>query len=424
MRVLVITRAPWRNDNNTGNTMSNLFSNMRDVKFYNLFFRDQLPNNNISIKNLSISEMQIIKGILKGRTVGKFVNEYDGIVKTEEKLYSSAKKHQNTLFLWLREMLWSIGNWKKGELKHFLEEINPDIVFMPVFNCFYPHKVLKFIKQHTNAKIVLFHADDNYTLKHFSLSPFFWLYRFNLRKWVKKSVEISSLNYAISYLQKKEYEKAFDKPFKVLTKSADFSNHPSIKNEYNNPLQLVFTGNITSNRWKSLEHIANVFEKINQEGLKIQLHIYTGNPITPKINKALNKNNSSIIMGYVSADKIARLQNEADMLVHVEALDLKNKLAVRQSFSTKIVDYLAAARPILAFGPKDVASINHLIKNDCAIVADNEKELYEKLVKAIDAERKLNELSLKSFECGKKFHNKEDIDNMLRNDMEQLIKGV
>ena len=127
-------------------------------------------------------------------------------------------------------------------------------------------------------------------------------------------------------------------------------------------------------------------------------------------------------MGSVSAEKVIELQKDADMLVHVEALDLKNKLLVRQSFSTKIVDYLAAARPILAFGPKNVASIDHLIKNNCAIVADNETELLNKLSTVITNKNELQQFASDAFDCGKRHHNKSDIDSMLKNDLSLLVK--
>ena len=63
-----------------------------------------------------------------------------------------------------------------------------------------------------------------------------------------------------------------------------------------------------------------------------------------------------------------------------------------------------------------MASINHLIKNDCAIVADNEQELLEKLTECIN-NNKLTEIAVKGYECGKKHHNKENINSM-------LIKGL
>lgn len=423
MRVLVITRAPWRNDNNTGNTMSNFFGNMKDFEFYNLYFRNKLPQNDIAIKSFAISESQLIKNLLKNSKVGTVVGEQDVSANSEERLYSNAKKHSNTLLMWLRDALWTIGRWKSDELIRFLEEVNPDIVFMPVFNCFYPHKVLKFIKQRTKAKIILFHADDNYTLKQFSLSPLYWLYRFNLRKWVRNSVKISDLNYAISNIQKDEYEKAFNKPFKVLTKGISFDADPGCKDEYNTPLQLVFTGNVITNRWKSLSHIANVLDRINKDKVIAQLRIYTGNVLSEEMEKALNKGDSSIVMGSVTSDKVKEVQRNADMLVHVEALDLKNKLTVRQSFSTKIVDYLASSRPILVFGPKDVASVDYFVRNGCAIVSDNEDELYNKLLNLMDNSQELNHLAEKAYNFGKENHSKSKIDFMLKEDFRKVVEN-
>src|SRR5699024_12532795 len=62
------------------------------------------------------------------------------------------------------------------------------------------------------------------------------------------------------------------------------------------------------------------------------------------MEKALQKGASSFIMGSIPASEVPKTQADADILVHVEATDLKNKLAVRQSFSTKLVDYFKAAR--------------------------------------------------------------------------------
>lgn len=418
MRVLVITRAPWRNDNNTGNTMTNLFSNMKDIEFYNLYFRDQLPKNDIVLKSFAISEGQLVRNLLKKTPVGQEVCEQDTILQNQEDgIYKSAKKVGTTFLAFIRDVLWSVGKWKSGNFKKFLEENKPDVIFMPVFNCFYPHKILRFVKKQTSAKIILFHADDNYTLKQFSLSPIYWLYRLNLRKWVRKSVEISDVNYAISNIQKEEYEKAFNKPVKLLTKGLNFDETPNYKTEYNQPLQLVFTGNIGVNRWCSLAVIADALKEINADTVKAEMKIYTATPITEKIDKALNIENASKIMGFVESEKVAEIQSAADILIHVEAMDLKNKLLVRQSFSTKLVDYFKSARPILAVGPKDVASIDHLIRNDCAIVADNKQELVEKLTECINNKNKLTEIAVKGYECGKKHHNKESIYNLLYEDI-------
>ena len=423
MRILVISRSAWRNDNNTGNTLSDFFSDMSDSEIYSLCMREQLPQNNIVRRHFYISEIQILKNLLSSRAriiaEHSIMNENDS---SEKIIYDTAKKYPNYLLYFAREILWCIGNWKNNQLKECIDNIKPDIIFFPVFGFCYPHKVLCHVQSMSDAKIVLFHADDTYTLKQFSLSPFYWLYRFELRKWVRRSVNISDLQYCISDIQKVDYDEAFKCKCKLLTKFSDFSGKPILKESYGNPIQLVYTGNIGINRWKSLKIIADVLERINEDSMTAQLRIYTATPLTKKMERVLNRGTSSIIMGTVSASEVPQIQRDADILVHVEALDLKNRLAVRQSFSTKIVDYLKAARPILAVGPKDVASIDHLIRNDCAIVADNRTELEQKLREVLENPGMMNSIVENAYECGRKYHNKETIQKMLREDLETLCK--
>ena len=115
------------------------------------------------------------------------------------------------------------------------------------------------------------------------------------------------------------------------------------------------------------------------------------------------------------------IQQEADVLVLAEPVDLKNRLTVRQSFSTKIVEYLKAARPIVAVGAKNIAPFKHLLENDCAIVADNEEELYEKLLLAFKDTNKLHEYALQAYMCGRKNHDKKQQKELLSQDLVRLI---
>ena len=422
MRILVLTRSAWRNDNSTGRTVSDIMSAFPDAEIYSLSMREQKMQNDISKENFIISEKQIIKRLLGKGTVGKRESASNILTSEKADIYDNDAVKSRKILWFFREFLWCVGGWKNKHLKKYIDDVKPDIIFSPIFPGCYPQKVLLYLKKLSGAKVAIFHMDDNYTLKRYSLSPLYWIFRFYMRGWVKKSTKCADIVYVISELQKREYEKCFKRECKLLTKSADFSVEPNIKNEYSKPLELIYTGNIALNRWKSLARIANVLEKINVDGVKAQLKIYTGNRVTEEMNVALNKENTSFVMGSVTADQVKEIQNRADVLVHIEPTDLKNRLLVRQSFSTKIVDYLAAARPILAFGPKDVASIDHLIKHDCAIVADNEDELYSNLIEVIENKNKLESLALKAYECGKKNHNKSDIDSMLIEDFGRLIK--
>ena len=421
MNILVVTRSAWRNDNNTGNTMTNIFSYLKNENIFGLSMRSELPDNNIIQKNFCISEKQFINFWLKNKPIGI---EIDTLVckklsdnSLENVMYNNAKKF-NCMFLWyLREFLWSISPWKNVKLKKYLDEVKPDIIFMPVFGCWYPNKILSFIKSYTNAKVILFHADDNYTLKKFSLSPLFWLYRFNLRRWIRHSIKISDINYAISDIQKTEYEKIFECKFDILYKGYKFNKkHSECKIERIN-ISMLYTGNISSGRYKSLKIIGEALKLISEN---IFLNIYTLTPITNKIKKSLSCPRIKL-NGGVTNEEVVKLQKDADILVHVESFDLKNRLAVRQSFSTKLVDYFYQGKCIFAVGPKDVASIDYLMKNDAAVVATNEKEIYEKLKMLVENPDIIREYGDKAWDCGKRNHQIDKIQKMLYEDFERVI---
>ena len=426
MKILVLTRGCWDKNNNTGNTMDNFFSNFEAAEIHNLYFRSELPKNNPCKSVFQISEQQLIKNILKRTPCGKDVTgktECANETNSEAKMYNTAKKRKWAILNFVREAIWMLGKWKNEKLDGYLEKVNPDIVFMPVYNCWYPHKVLRYIKKKTNAKIVLFHADDNYTLKQFSLSPLYWLYRFTLRKWVRKSEKISSLSYAISQIQCDEYSKAFKKEIKILYKGYNFDIAPE-RRELNKPLKMVFTGNISAGRYKSLSLIGQAIKKINgnnaENDKRIELDIYTTTPITKKMKKMLFVDGINM-KGSVSGDKVADIQKEADILVHAESFDLKNKMLVRQSFSTKIVDYLNNGKCIFAIGPECIASMEYLRKNDAAVIVDNKKNIENQLLKVIDNPEMIFHYGEKAWKCGSENHRIEKIQANLKKDFISLL---
>ncbi len=427
MKILFVSSSPLKKEISIGNTFINLFKDMEDVELASIYTRAGSPDKEIS-QAFCITEKMLIKNLIKNTPVGVRV-EPDEKEKTpkvqntknEQGIINFIKSRRWTVFFWLQDFIWQIGRWKSPELRTFLEEYNPDIIFTVLSDIPLLNRLILHITEMSNKKLVLYAWDNNYSLKQFMLSPLRWINHFINRKSMRKVVKKADLFYVISDVQKTDYEKSFKKECKVLTKSADFSDKAPIKTVYNKPLQLVYTGNIGMNRWRSLEEIATTLEKINQDEVKAQLRIYTGNVLTYKMYSALNKGNSSFVMGSVSAEEVLKIQNDADILVHVESKDLKNRLLVRQSFSTKIVDYLKSARPILAYGPKDIASIDYFVKNDCGIVASSSKELYGKLLSVVSESIMLDLFAEKAYECGREHHNNTEINAMLQSDLFAVI---
>ena len=426
MKVLLISNVPLKMDNSMGNTLLNLLGNLENVELASIYTRSGTPDPEIA-DAFCITERMLIKNLLQKTPAGIRVQSpgADCIRHSEtedRKILRFVKSSRWTIFFWMQDLVWKLGRWKSPELEQFVKDFSPDIVLTVLINSACLNNLILHVLSLTQAKFILYAWDNNYSLKMPAYSPLRWIKRLIDRVSMRKVVQKAALFYVISDMQKEEYEKCFRRSCKVLTKGADFEEQPVFKEQYHDPLQLVFTGNIAMNRWKSLKMIADVLENINRHGIRAQLRIYTATPLTEKMKKALHRGESSILMGSVPAREIPEIQRNADILVHAEAFDMANRLRVRHSFSTKIVDYLKAARLILAVGPKNVASIDHLIRNDCAIIADNKLELEEKIRDILNDFAKLDSITRNAYDCGCKYHNKQDIQEMLLQDLNDLCE--
>ncbi len=424
MKILFISMSPIHKGVSIGNTFLNVLEGLPDAEFFSVYTKSGAPDARIQ-SAFQISEKMLVNKLLhKTNTVGRRVEERDVQTNAQpDKLVTFAQKKRYTVLFWGQALVWTLPYWKSDALHAFLDECQPDILFTLLSDSVPLNKLICHIQAYLQKPLVIYAWDNNYTLKMGAVSPLRRLNRHINRIYMRATVKKAAQMYVISGVQKRDYEKAFGIPCKVLTKSADFSGDPPVKTQYHEPMQIVFTGNIGTNRWKSLAMIARALQTVNRNGVRAQLRIYTSTPLTDKMKAALEIADTSFLMGSVPASEIPCIQSDADMLVHVEAFDRQNRLAVRQSFSTKLVDYFKAARPILAVGPRDVASIEHLIANDCALTAQTEAELVEKLTPLIGDGDALTGLARRAYDCGRAHHDKSKMDAMLFADLQTAARG-
>lgn len=428
MRVLILSNTPWRDDNSFGNSFSNIFSGIPDMEIANIFVKYGSPDNGIVKRYFQITEKSLInnlrnKSVPSGREIFIGESESSSLSGRERAAFDFARKSRCMLMLWVRDAVWRFGRWRSPELKAFLDSFKPDIIFQPIYYSNYISEIALFIKKYTGAPMIGYISDDCYTLKQFNLSPFYWLDRLHKRKNVKKIFMSCEFVYVISDIQKREYEKIFKKKCKMLTKCADFSAEPEIKETVGNPIKLVYIGNLGNGRWKSLSYITDALKTINSSGKRAELHIYSATPLTKNQLREISDGHNAFFEGSVSSDEAERIQKDADILVHVEGLDLKSAMSVRQSFSTKIVDYLKNARAVFVVGPESAASVDYFIKNDSAIVATDKSSVLPKLRRYTDFPGNVVEYSKKAYLCGRKNHSSAEIKDMVYRDLADTVNA-
>ncbi len=427
MKILVLSNTPWDVNNSFGNSYSNIFGGMEDVEFANVYCKAGKPNNELTMKCFQITASDMAKSIFKrGHITGRIVEKESGIAKelgdTSTKLFAFSQKHRWIMLFWARELIWRLGKWKTQQLLDFVDDFKPDLIFQPIYGqgLSYLNKIALFLKRYTKAPMVGYISDDCYTLRQFSMSPLYWIDRLARRPKLKRLMQSCELMYVISEIQKQEYEEMLQIPCKVLTKGAKFQECITYKNN-NDCIRMVFAGNIGGGRWKSLRAIGEVLEELNADEKKIELTVYTATPMTNKMRKGLSCS-SITLLPPIPSKELPKVFERMDVLVHVESTDLKERLLVRQSFSTKLVDYFEAARAIFAYGPSDVASVKSLKDRDAALVATNKDECRKTLKRVTEEPTLLVEYAQKGWNSGRRYHQIDKIQEMLREDFQNIVR--
>lgn len=424
MKILIVSNSPLRNDNSFGNSFSNIFEGIPDVEIANIYCKYGKPQSNIGSRFFQITEKSLLKNFFKGTPSGKEVYMEE---ETEKKLddgeatFNKMRKHRTVPVFWARALIWKVCRWKSKELKAFVDDFKPDLLFVPIYFSHYIHDINKFIKDRFNIPVLGYVSDDVYIMEHYKGSLLLWIDKMIMRSRMRKVFSWCKTIYVISETQKREYTEIFGDKFKILTKCSDFTdeNKPIFK-EPDNVLKMVYAGNISVGRYEILEKLAKAVENINKDGKKYELDIYTLTDLDDVQKQNLNTE-SVHLLPPVNYEKLREIQAEADILIHAEAFHERECLAVHQSFSTKIVDYLVTNRCIVAIGSDYCASIQYFIDNECGAVAKSIDEIETRLRELNENRDLLKQYADKAWESGKQNHNKTDMQKMLVADINNVL---
>lgn len=132
------------------------------------------------------------------------------------------------------------------------------------------------------------------------------------------------------------------------------------------PVRFVYVGGLHLGRAVQVREIAKLLDA--KRGATLQVHAPQED--LDRHREMFRPFNSLAYGPSLPAEAVADVLAEADVLIHVESFDQTTARYTRLSMSTKIPQYLAAARPVLAVGPSSLASIQHLRASGAALVVD------------------------------------------------------
>lgn len=430
MKILLITAEEW-NDYVYGNgVLTNWFTDF-DAEFAQIYTSPGLPNNKVCNKYFQIDEKQMVKSLFSKHKAGHEVeNPQNEAIQEQTRsnaqrqgiygLFKKLSMWMHTPVVMLQDAIWMLGRYDKVALQKFVDEFKPDVVFCPQLGNPKMWRLERLIKQMTNAPFVAFTADDEASYNQYSLSPLYWLRRWYCHKGLKHAVEMFSHYYMFSAEQAKDYSHKYGVPASTLYKCGDFSKN-YVEKCVGEPIRLVYAGRLYCNRWKTLAEIGKALREINKDGVRMVLDIYTQETLTEEQRKALCPENSVYMKGSVTPQQLKDVYHNADIALHVESVDKKNRLATRVSFSTKIIDLMASTCAILAVCWNRHCGYQYLHDNDAAFCVDNYSDILPMLQRIVDNPSLVQNYAQKAYECGRKNHTREKIQKQIRDKFEELI---
>lgn len=423
MNILIVSYEAWRDTNNGGNVLSNIFCAFPDANIAQIYCSGELPQNSVCRKYFQINDSMLLtheKGHALEERDYSFADVGQGAA-VENRVKSRLPGFLKEPVLLARELLWTITEWRTTELESFICDFHPDIIFAPCYSYFHVSKLALHVKSIAQCPMISYISDDNYSVKQFRFSPSFWINRFITRKWIRRHFAACSLVYTMTDMQKNEYEALLKRPMKVLCKSADFAME---KKAVGSPVRFIYAGGLYLNRWKVLAKLAETIREINQNEIRAELHIYSGSQLKQRQVRKLHDDRSAFLHKSIPYCELMKRYGESDVAVHVESFDLKNRLITRLSFSTKIIDCMNSGCAIMAVGPHTQAGIAYLRENDAAACVCDRKELSVTVWNLVENPDLIQIYARKANLLGRQNHDRTHIEESLKRNFRDVIADV
>ncbi len=366
-RILVISCNCFSTQKNNGKTLASYFSNYPSDRLAQLYIWSEYPDSTLCQNYYRITDMDMLKSwITKNSECGQKVNireaQEDNNISS---VYGKRYTHWHSMRV-AREFIWLKGSWKTKKFTNWLENFSPDVILFSGIGNPSLFRIADFICKKYNIPIIVSIGDDYY-LPHLSLSPFYHIRRVWLVYWMKKILHTNrSELLTINKYMRETYREFFNKDSSIMM---NFVDTPEVCPKYSDsgsPLRIAYIGSLTHNRWKALEFLADVLSCSKYKD-DYSIEVYVRDIPDNKVLKAISKPPYIRYCGSLDAQGVIKKQKEADILLLAESFDYICRKNTFLSLSTKITEYMAMGKPILAIGPPEIGSMRFLKDNSKAV---------------------------------------------------------
>ena len=388
MKVLIISHNPISTYQNMGKTLLSLFSGFDREELCQLYIYPTHPDIDFCSSYYRVTDKEVLKSYYRPGVPGGVVSK-DSIhggqpmyeKASDESLYRNPK-NKSHLRRMARDLMWKCSRWYNKKLKAWLDEQKPTCIFVAPGIAKFTYDIALKISREYKIPIVTYVCDEYCLIPMPGTLIGNFQHRLFRRKF-KELMENTAHCISISEELKQLYQTNFNVESTVIMTGSmrQIAEAPRESREIN---KLSYFGNVRCNRYFSLCDIGEVLDAINKaKGTDYKLEIYSVEKNKDILNH-FSGYESIEFKGFLTGEAYTEALESADMLVHVEGFDEESIEKVKYSVSTKIADSLAIGIPFMAYAPRGISSLEHLVRNECALFSCNKEELRATLEKVFD----------------------------------------
>lgn len=373
-RVLVIGAAPLNQADATGITLSNLFKGWPADCVAQIYDSESVPDAALCPRHWRFSSQDIptvrlLKGLLQKSSRRNPRSEI------ENSGGSKAIPPSSSVDIGLLSAYSDVMPIRLPKsLREWVREFRPDVIYSVLGSVRMMNIVLSLSREFSLP--IVPHFMDDWPSTTYGRKSVFWFPNVVLNRKLRSVLERSEVGLTIGADMSSEFNQRYGKTFREFMNCVDLIDEESEKEIRGNAaVKFVFSGGLHLNRWRSLAAVAEALECLREEGYAVSLLICTPRRDIERYGSVFSK--YAVVEGIISvqADAVSSVLSAADVLVHVESFLESDSHYTRLSVSTKIPQYMAAGKPILAVGPISLSSVRYVRSAGAGLVVDSVEDI-------------------------------------------------
>ena len=289
------------------------------------------------------------------------------------KLYALGS-HKNRIVYLLRGLLWKKSFWCTPELDAWLEEFQPQCVFLSFSDDYFIPQIALYAAEKFQIPILSSIGDDYYFNYRPSLSPLYHFYKLTYRRLIRRIFAHKGSAIYIDDKIRDKYNAAFGLEGRTVYLASDQERRAFRPIDTVSP-KICYFGNLRLGRNRTLAAIADALGAIDP---RWQVDVYS-NETDGAVLRVLGKSPNIRFHGAVGYGDVQRLTAECDLLLLAEGFGKRDVDTVRYSLSTKTADAIASGAAVFACGHRDCGAMEYCEKTGCVTTCTDKTRLEEAL---------------------------------------------